>query len=183
MNKKTGIGIFLVLLATGLGFYFIDKNSKQKKDVVITESISTYGNSVNNPVAINKANPGNIRDSLEVFQGEVPSPDSDFKSFASMAYGFRAMIVILRTYYTKHDLKNLAQMISRWAPPEENDTDSYIDFIKQNAPIDPEKDLQLVLFGGYNDELKNILTCMTWIEQGINFAVNEQDILNGYELA
>ncbi|MCC8062446.1 MAG: structural protein P5 [Rikenellaceae bacterium] len=72
-------------------------------------------------------NPGNIRISGTRYQGEIqPSKDRAFKQFESMAYGYRAMFMLLYTYQKRHGLRTIRQMISRWAPPTENHTDNYI---------------------------------------------------------
>lgn len=72
-------------------------------------------------------NPGNIRHSRICYQGEVqPSRDSSFKQFRSMAWGYRAMFILLDTYRQKYGLKSIREMISRYAPPSENNTEAYI---------------------------------------------------------
>ena len=72
-------------------------------------------------------NPGNIRNSSTVWQGEVtPSKDKSFKQFSSMAYGYRALIKLLQNYQKLYGLKTVAEMIARWAPPVENNTAGYI---------------------------------------------------------
>ncbi|WP_042373092.1 structural protein P5 [Bacteroides neonati] len=72
-------------------------------------------------------NPGNIRKSKTEWQGEIiPSTDSAFKQFKSMAYGYRAMIKLLQNYSRLNNCRTIRTMISRWAPPSENDTQSYI---------------------------------------------------------
>ncbi len=82
-------------------------------------------------------NPGNIRLSNTQFQGEVhPSQDSAFKQFSSLAWGYRAMFVILNTYAQKYRLRTIRQMISRWAPPSENDTEAYIMSVSRIAMLD-----------------------------------------------
>ena len=44
-----------------------------------------------------------------------------------MAYGWRAAFVILcRTYYNKYKLRTIRAIITRWAPPKENNTEAYI---------------------------------------------------------
>ena len=43
-----------------------------------------------------------------------------------MEYGIRAAFCILRTYATKYRLCSIRDIITRWAPPSENDTQSYI---------------------------------------------------------
>lgn len=71
-------------------------------------------------------NPGNIRKDGTHWKGEVePSRDAAFKQFESMAWGYRAMFKCLNTYSRKYGLDTIRKMISRWAPPSENDTDPY----------------------------------------------------------
>ena len=43
-----------------------------------------------------------------------------------MEYGIRAAFCLLRTYATKYRLNCVKDIITRWAPPSENDTQSYI---------------------------------------------------------
>ena len=83
-------------------------------------------------------NPGNIRHNGDHFQGEVESIDASFKTFSSMALGYRAIFKILNTYQTKYALKSIEQMIERWAPRNENDTDAYIAFVSNAVGIDPK---------------------------------------------
>ena len=46
--------------------------------------------------------------------------------FESIEFGLRAAFVLLRTYSTKYKLNCIRDIISRWAPPTENDTERYI---------------------------------------------------------
>ena len=72
-------------------------------------------------------NPGNIRNSKTVWQGEViPSTDHSFKQFRSMAYGYRAMIKLLQNYRKLNGCCTISDFINRWAPPVENNTSGYI---------------------------------------------------------
>ena len=72
-------------------------------------------------------NPGNIRRVPVRYKGEVrPSRDPDFKEFESLAWGYRAIFVLLDTYRTRYGIDTLRVMISRWAPPSENRTEAYI---------------------------------------------------------
>ena len=71
-------------------------------------------------------NPGNIRQSSTRYQGEVvPSRDKAFKQFRTMAWGYRAMFVLLDSYRRKGYL-TIRQMVTRYAPPIENHTENYI---------------------------------------------------------
>lgn len=75
---------------------------------------------------IRNCNPGNIRNSKTKYLGEVrPSRDAAFKQFETMAWGYRAMFVLLHTY-SRNGYRTLRQMITRYAPPIENHTENYI---------------------------------------------------------
>ena len=80
-------------------------------------------------------NPGNIRLSGVKYRGEVPSADPAFKQFAAMAWGYRAVFMLLYTYQMKHGLNTVRQMISRYAPPSENHTDAYVEFVACHSGI------------------------------------------------
>jgi hypothetical protein len=43
-----------------------------------------------------------------------------------MEYGLRAAFVLLRTYSIKYKANCIQDIIRRWAPPSENDTERYI---------------------------------------------------------
>lgn len=88
---------------------------------------------------LRNCNPGNIRQSRSKFKGEVrPSRDSAFKQFETMAYGYRAMFVLLDTYRTRYGLSTIREMISRWAPPTENFTEGYIRFVAERTGINAD---------------------------------------------
>lgn len=81
-------------------------------------------------------NPGNIRQSDVAYTGEVePSKDPAFKQFRTMSHGYRAMFVLLHTYSVKYHLKTLREMIERYAPPVENDTTEYVNFVSSRAKV------------------------------------------------
>lgn len=83
--------------------------------------MSTRGIRNNNPANI-------IRGSL--WRGmKVIQTDKKFVQFTSMTWGVRALIYLLRVYVKKHKLYSIRQIISRWAPPEDNNnTEGYIQF-------------------------------------------------------
>ena len=80
------------------------------------------------PRGIRNNNPGNLRVGNN-WRGELPPAertDHQFEQFVSLEYGYRALLITLRTYITKHQKNTVRTMISRWAPSHENDTESYI---------------------------------------------------------
>ena len=49
-----------------------------------------------------------------------------FVRFSSIEFGLRAAFVLLRTYSAKYHANCIRDIISRWAPPSENNTEKYI---------------------------------------------------------
>lgn len=96
---------------------------------------------------IRNNNPGNIRKIKGVvWQGQAPESlqtDADFIVFAEPVMGLRALAKTLNTYRTKYNLNTVAGIISRWAPPIENDTVSYIKSVAQRIGVEPNQPLAL----------------------------------------
>ena len=91
---------------------------------------------------VENCNPGNIRQSKVFYRGEVqPSRDSEFKQFESMAWGYRAMFVLLDTYRKRYGLNTIRGMISRYAPPSENNTAAYIAAITEWTGLSADEPL------------------------------------------
>ncbi|HJC26321.1 structural protein P5 [uncultured Alistipes sp.] len=91
---------------------------------------------------LENCNPGNIRLSRVRYLGEVrPSRDPEFRQFESLAWGYRAIFVLLDTYRRRYGLDTLRGMISRWAPPSENRTDAYIRAVAGDTGLDPDERL------------------------------------------
>lgn len=49
-----------------------------------------------------------------------------FARFVSHEYGIRALAALLTTYQDRHGLRTIHQVISRWAPGNENNTVAYV---------------------------------------------------------
>ena len=84
-------------------------------------------------------NPGNIRRCGVRYRGERrPSCDPAFKEFESDEWGYRAMFVLLESYRRRYGIDTLRAIVTRWAPPIENDTENYIRFVAKRAEVDPD---------------------------------------------
>lgn len=128
------------------------------------------------PRGLRNNNPGNIRINNDLYQGEVrPSRDNEFKQFKTMAYGYRAIYRTLLTYYRIYRLETIRQMISRWAPPEENKTDAYIKAVSDYAGI-PADDL--ISFD--REQMIRIVAGMSKVENGR--IANMSDLIAGWNL-
>ncbi len=108
-------------------------------------------------------NPLNIRKNAEQFQGEIKGWDKNFKTFSSLPYGYRAGFVILGTYLSQ-GLNTIDKIIAHWAPPTENDTESYISSVERWSGIPRNK--QLTAIDGSDYIL--IVAAMSFVENGRN---------------
>jgi len=91
---------------------------------------------------LRNCNPGNIRASPVRYRGEVvPSQDPEFKQFETMAWGYRALFVLLDTYRSRYGLETLRRMIARYAPPSENDTERYVRCVVEWSGVDADAPL------------------------------------------
>jgi len=126
---------------------------------------------------LNINNPGNIRISNDRFLGEiVPSSNAEFKQFSTMAYGYRAMFKIINTYRKLYGLSTISDILYRYAPPSENDTTAYINFVSQKIQIAPTQPLSYD-----QNTLTNLVYAMSWHENGIQPNITEVE--NGLQLA
>ena len=126
---------------------------------------------------LRNCNPGNIRQSRSNFKGEVrPSRDSAFKQFESMAYGYRAMFVLLNSYHKRYGLTTIREMISRWAPPSENFTEGYIRFVSERSGISADAQVD----SRSERDMVPIVAAMSEIENGTKAAM--ADVYEGWKL-
>ena len=71
-------------------------------------------------------NPGNIRYASKVKWEGQTGKGGGFSKFANPEYGARAIFKLLKTYSEKYHLNTIRGIISKFAPPHENNTSTYI---------------------------------------------------------
>lgn len=136
-------------------------------------------------------NPLNIRHGYSRWTGRAKNQtDPDFVCFITLSMGYRAAWKLLYSYMlrlrAKDERYTLANILNRWAPPTENDTQAYLwNVIKltgykiggqQNLPA-PDTCQGKAIF-------KEIIAAMTCVENGITpDQVSMPDIEKGWELA
>ena len=137
------------------------------------------------PRGVRNCNPGNIRmppkklEDKDKFIGELrPSHDPDFRTFVNMAYGYRAMHYLLRRYKNSYQLNTLEQMINRWAPPTENHTDAYIEFVAKRSGIGRD---QIVDVSNMT-VMCRIVEAMAKIENGNKYEPDMNEVRDGWIL-
>ena len=130
------------------------------------------------PRGIGNNNPLNIRHSSSRWKGMArDQTDPSFVRFTSMAYGYRAAFVLLRTYRTKYGCNTIRKIISRWAPPKENNTEAYIRHVSQWSGIEPDK---LIAGQDANAYIK-IVAAMARVENGQE--ANMEEVAQGWRMA
>ena len=70
---------------------------------------------------VRQVNLSNIRKTSDRWVGAVAC-DGPFVCFEDESYALRATIKLLQTYYNKHGLETIEEVVARWAPPSENAT-------------------------------------------------------------
>ncbi len=97
------------------------------------------------PRGYRNRNPGNIDRTGTPWQGMAAdqSADKRFIVFEEAEWGIRAIVRILRTYRDKHKLDTVRGIISRWAPPAENPTHLYIQFVTDKLRVDPDDPIDI----------------------------------------
>lgn len=127
---------------------------------------------------IRNCNPLNIRRNSTQWQGlRKEQTDSAFFQFISMPYGYRAAIRTLVTYYNKHGLKTIREIVSRWAPPSENHTENYINIVAERSGFSPDAEIDIF----DQDVMIAIVAAMSFVENGVE--ASEDEIRQGYLLA
>ena len=141
------------------------------------------------PRGIRNNNPLNIRHSADQWQGACEEQkDKSFVQFKTMAYGYRAAWKTLQSYYNRFCAQSRAftvrNIIGRWAPPQENDTEAYVHSVMRLSGIGGKENLLPPENVDSYGRLSKMIAAMTCIECGIRMnQVDEEAIFQGYKLA
>lgn len=136
-----------------------------------------FGAAAGEPRGIRNNNPGNIKKNSIQWKGAVGT-DGVFVKFATPEDGFRAMARILRTYNAKYKADTVAEIVNKWAPPTENPTTNYVDFVSKKMGKKPTDKLNI----GNNQELAKLIKAMIEFENGkLKFPYDDATVLRGVE--
>ncbi len=129
-------------------------------------------------------NPGNIREGKgdsTLWVGErATDDDPTFEEFTTMPYGVRAAAVLFRNYGRLYGLTTIGQLISKWAPPSENNTARYIANVVDRVGIPANVPINL-----YSDQIYPFLRAVFREENGplAETLITEQELRYGVSLA
>lgn len=92
---------------------------------------------------IRNNNPGNVRLTGTKWQGMAATQtDGAFIQFIAPEWGIRAIARILKTY-VGIGIGTVRGIITRWAPPIENNTDAYVNAVAASVGIAPDAHVDL----------------------------------------
>ena len=97
--------------------------------------------------------------------------------FTTMAYGYRAMFKILSNYFKNYKLDTIRKMITRWAPPEDNNhTEAYIKAVSDYAGIPADDPINV----NDREQMIRIVAGMSKVENGVE--ADMLDVIAGWNL-
>lgn len=107
-------------------------------------------------------NPLNIRFSPKNHWFGLTGSDGAFCRFDTVENGFRAAFLVIHRYMAVHGLKTVKEIVSRWAPEIDNDTEAYIYFVckRMNCSMDKVLDFHS------GDDMCALVGAMAQIESG-----------------
>lgn len=112
---------------------------------------------------IRNNNPGNLDKSNSPWKGKIDNPaEPRFETFDTPVNGIRALAKVLLTYYRVHRLITVQSIITRWAPPSENDTNAYAKAVAKALGVSPHT----VINVENPDTLRALVEAIIWHENG-----------------
>ncbi|WP_206732679.1 hypothetical protein [Halarcobacter ebronensis] len=128
------------------------------------------------PRGIRNNNPMNIRKSSNDWQGKIVGEDTAFETFVSPAYGIRAGAKTLLNYQKFYGLNTVNQIISRFAPASENNTNAYATHVADYLGVGLNEPITV------KDRIYDLVTVIILHENGYN-PYDTQVINSGVSLA
>lgn len=165
MTRKTQ-GTVIVVALVGLLLLFSNTATATTMDTMERNrlmAVSYLGKS-SFPRGMRNNNPGNIRISSSNWKGKVPTSrntDKAFEQFDYYVWGVRAMIVLLRNYINRNNLNTIRKIMSKYAPPSENHTDTYAKWVANKAGIGIDQPIT-----GTQQFLRPLVKAMAHYENG-----------------
>ena len=120
-------------------------------------------------------NPLNIRRVAgTVWRGQrAIQTDPEFVQFETAEWGIRAAFCILETYKRKYQAVCVEDIISRWAPPSENNTRMYVNAVCLATGYGVKERLS-------QNQLGRLVMAMALVES--QWTLSVEQVVNGYAL-
>lgn len=129
---------------------------------------------------IKNNNPCNLIKTNINWLGKIEGKDRVFETFKSMEYGIRAAAIDIHGDITKKKKNTIRKVINEFAPPNENNTDNYINFVAKKLGWGEDEEIK-----GTEKEIIQLIKAIITIENGKIWAlvVGDETIVKGVELA
>lgn len=103
----------------------------------------------NLPLGVRNHNPGNIRTrgtrngirGADPWRGLIAEDSAGYGIFDTPVNGIRALVIDLRTGFTRDGEDTVREIITEWAPPTENNTAAYIAAVARELGVGPDERL------------------------------------------
>lgn len=147
-----------------------------------TENMGTeaqqHFNDTSLPRGYRNNNPLNVRkNAANAWKGKVvPGSDPAFEQFITMTYGYRCALYLLRKYIGQGH-NTIRKIVTKWAPPSENNTSGYVSNVATRTGIGADT----VIDRNDQQKLCKIAWAMAWVENGYAPA-SMDDIYAGWSL-
>ncbi len=122
-----------------------------------------FRNETSYPRGLRNNNPGNIVITKNDWRGKVPvaqNTDKKFEQFQTYQYGVRAMIVLLRNYIDRYQLKTINAIVNRWCSGG-CDLNVYVKVMTQSTGYAADQQLT-----ANQETLKRLVRGIAQVEQG-----------------
>lgn len=136
------------------------------------------------PRGLRNNNPLNIRSTGVSWKGQCGVDQDGFCIFINRPYGYRAAFRILCSYRVLHGITTIKEIVNRWAPPSENNTKSYIQFVCDILNTFETSSFHVGSFDPTEEERSiDLVSAMAVMESGWNIMIKRGEIKQGYKLA
>lgn len=113
-------------------------------------------------------NPLNIRRTADKWIGmSREQTDREFIVFENLTWGIRAALKLIRRYVQHYSCNSVRKIIYRWAPPCENDTESYVAYVVAKVGIMNSENIKVT----DRDTICSIVKAMAQIESQMNIPI------------
>ena len=170
MKTENKVLAFLLLAASGI--IYLGSKKGYQTSINMNDPKLPRGYRNNNPLNI-RINPANN------WKGKVANnTDGVFEQFVAMEYGYRAALKLIRNYITKDGMNTVSEIISKWAPQNENNTAGYIQRViginqwTASKVIDPYS----------KDDMCDLAYAMAIVENGNTILPNYTEIYKGWAM-
>lgn len=176
-SSNTSLAVLAATTFAAACYLLLKRHSGNSVPSLINQNTYTTMTDKNLPRGYRNNNPCNIRISAaNPWRGKIyPNTDGLFEQFDSLENGYRAALALLRgDGYIGKGINTIEKIITKFAPPKENDTQGYINYVSNYTGIPKNK----VISKHDKNSLINIVYAMSLVENNTSEPVKIQAVKN-----